>query len=220
MPAPYERDPPPSASMTARLAFLAAALVACASPPDTAPPAPAPPPADGGGVASDSAMTLFSFDADADSWTVQNDGVMGGDSQGSVSIDGGTLTFTGDVVTEGGGFTSVLKDRDVDLSGYDGLELRVRGGGRTFEVEVDDGTRDDRGRQVSRRATFDTTEDWQTVRVPWSAFETSVFGEPHDAAPLDPADVQAFGLYIIDGQDGPFRLEVDEIRAYVEGEEG
>ena len=195
--------------MTARLLAFAAALAACASPPDTAPPA-----ATGGAAAPDSAMTLFPFDADAAPWSIQNDGVMGGDSRGSVAVDGGTLTFTGDVVTEGGGFTSALVDRDVDLSAYDGLELRVRGGGRTFEVEVDDGTRDDRGRQVSRRATFDTTEDWRTVRVPWSAFETSVFGEPYDAAPLDPAAVQAFGLYIIDGQDGPFRLEVDEIRAY------
>ena len=198
--------------MTVRLVLLAAALAACASPPDPTPPAST----STGGAASDSAMTLFSFDTDADAWSIQNDGVMGGDSQGSVAIDGGTLTFTGDVVTEGGGFTSVLKDRDVDLSDYDGLELRVRGGGRTFEVEVDDGSRDDRGRQVSRRATVETSDDWQTVRAPWSAFETSVFGEPYDAAPLDPAAIQAFGLYIIDGQDGPFRLEVDEIRAYRE----
>ena len=200
--------------MTARVLALAAFVAACSTPPDasstSAPPAP-------GGVASDSAMTLFSFDADAQPWTVQNDGVMGGDSEGSVSIDDGTLTFTGDVVTEGGGFTSVLQDRGVDLSDYEGLELRVRGGGRTFEVEVDDGTRDDRGRQVSRRATFETSDQWETVRTAWGAFETSVFGEPHDAAPLDPAAIQAFGLYIIDGQDGPFRLEVDWIRAYPGG---
>ena len=189
--------------------LLAAALAVggCATPPDdTAPTAPT--------AMADSTQTLFTFDDDDESWTIQNDGVMGGRSTGSYEIDGGTLTFTGDVVTQGGGFTSVLIDHDADLSGTDGLELRVRGGGRTFEVEVDDGTRDSRGRQVSRRATFDTTDDWQTVRVPWSAFETSVFGEPHDAAPLDAEAIQAFGLYIIDGQDGPFRLEVDRIAAY------
>ena len=193
--------------MTARLFGLAAALAACAAPPDTAPPTPAP----------DSAMTLFSFDADADPWTIQNDGVMGGDSKGSVAIDDGVLVFTGTVVTEGGGFTSVLRDKAIDLSGADGLELRVRGGGRTFEAEVDDGTRDDQGRQVSRRAPFDTSDEWETVRVPFGAFESSVFGEPYDAAPLDPARARAFGLYIIDGQDGLFRLEVDWIRTYEEG---
>ena len=198
--------------MTARLLALAAVLSGCGGSSST-------PPADGGPPPAEP-MTLFSFDRTADAWAVQNDGVMGGDSQGSVSIEDGTLVFTGDVVTEGGGFTSVLQDRDADLSGADGLELRVRGGGRTFEVEVDDGTRDDRGRQVSRRAPFETADEWEVFRVPWSAFETSVFGEPHDAAPLDPAAVQAFGLYIIDGQDGPFRLEVDWIRTYVEDEGG
>ena len=194
-----------------RTLLLAAVLAGCgpaSSPeamPAASPPAAAPP--------ADSAMTLFSFDAGAEPWTVQNDGVMGGNSTGEFTVEDGALTFTGTVVTEGGGFTSVLTDRRVDLSEYDGLALRVRGGGRTFEVEVDDGTRS-RGRQVSRRATFETGDAWRTVRVPWSAFETSVFGEPVDAEPLDPADVQAFGLYIIDGNDGPFRLEVDEIRAY------
>ena len=190
----------------------ALALVLAVGGCSAAPPADSPEPAST--AMADSTQTLFTFDDAAESWTIQNDGVMGGRSKGSFEIDGGTLTFTGDVVTQGGGFTSVLVDRDADLSGTDGLELRVRGGGRTFEVEVDDGTRDRRGRQVSRRATFETSEDWQTVRVPWSAFETSVFGEPVDAAPLDPAAVMAFGLYIIDGQDGPFRLEVDRIAAY------
>ena len=195
----------------AGLVALAAALAGCgpASPPE-AMPAASPPAA---ALPADSAMTLFSFDAGAEPWTVQNDGVMGGNSTGEFTVEDGTLTFTGTVVTEGGGFTSVLKDRRVDLSEYDGLDLRVRGGGRTFEVEVDDGTRS-RGRQVSRRAPFETGDEWRTVRVPWSAFETSVFGEPIDAEPLDPADVQAFGLYIIDGNDGPFRLEVDWVRAY------
>lgn len=193
-----------------RLLVLAAALAGCSEPrpSDAAPPAAAAP--------IESPMTLFSFDSAAETWTVQNDGVMGGKSQGAVEIGDGVLVFTGTVVTEGGGFTSVLADRRVDLSGYDGLELRVRGGGRTFEVEVDDGTRD-RGRQVSRRAPFETTDAWRTVRLPWSAFEASVFGEPIDVDPLDPTDIQAFGLYIIDGQDGPFRLEVDAVRAYRAG---
>ncbi|MEM6327676.1 MAG: CIA30 family protein, partial [Bacteroidota bacterium] len=98
----------------------------------------------------------------------------------------------------------------------DGVELRVRGGGRTFEVEVDDGTR--RGwRSVSRRAAFPTSSDWQVVRVPFSALRTSVFGQPVRARDVDPSAVRSFGLYILDGQDGPFDLEVDWIRAYAEG---
>lgn len=200
--------------MPLRTLLLAAALAGCATPPDGAALSGAAPDPSPSSAMTDSTRTLFSFDPDAQPWEIQNDGVMGGDSKGSVQIEGGTLTFTGNVVTEGGGFTSVLAERDVDLSGTEGLELRVRGGGRTFEVEIDDGSEDEQGRQVSRRAPFETTSEWQTVRVPYGDFETSVFGEPYDAAPLDLSTVQGFGLYIIDGQDGPFRLEVDEIRTY------
>ena len=164
-------------------------------------------------------ITLFDFDSDdRPEWRVINDVVMGGRSKVYVEVEDGTLQFTGTLVTQGGGFTSIRAARTADLEGYDGLELRVRGGGRTFEVEVDDGMRY-RGRRVSRRAPFETAEEWAWVRVPFSALRTTVFGEPVSVPPVDLAEVQGFGLYILDGIDGPFRLEVDAIRAYRADEE-
>ncbi|WP_245850220.1 CIA30 family protein [Longimonas halophila] len=161
-------------------------------------------------------MMLFNFEhVNAAAWSVENDGVMGGRSQGVVEVDGGTLVFTGEVVTEGGGFSSVRAEREVDLSDYDGIELRVRGGGRTFELDVDDGTRS-RGREVNRRGPVPTSGSWATVRVPFDSLETSAHGEPVRVDPLDRSAVTSIGVYIIDGQDGPFRLEVDWIRAYRE----
>lgn len=159
-------------------------------------------------------MILFDFDrADEADWRVVNDGVMGGRSKGYVEIGDGVLRFTGTLVTQGGGFTSVRADRSVDLGAFEGVELRVRGGGRTFEVEVDDGTRRG-GRTVSRRAPFETGADWAWVRVPFSDLRTTIFGEPVSASPIDPTQVESIGLYILDGIDGPFRLEVDTLRAY------
>jgi len=35
-----------------------------------------------------------------------------------------------------------------------------------------------------------------------------------NAPPIDLARIQGVGLYMVDGQDGPFRLEVDYIRSY------
>lgn len=167
---------------------------------------------------SSAPMTLFTFDGpDAASWSVENDGVMGGRSQGVVEVADGTLVFTGEVVTAGGGFTSVRAMREVDLAGYDGIALRVRGGGRTFELDVDDGTRS-RGREVNRRGPVPTGDAWATVRVPFAALEESAHGESVRVDPLDRSAVQSIGIYIIDGKDGPFRLEVDWIRAYREAE--
>ena len=191
--------------MTLPLLLLAAVwLVGCESPP----------PQMSDPVSRSGSMMLFDFQEATDTWQVVNDGVMGGLSKGAYSIDEGTLTFTGTLVTQGGGFTSIRTPKRVDLSGFDGIELRVRGGGRPFELNVDDGTRFRRFRSVSRRGAFPTTETWQTVRVPFESLETSVFGQPVRAPALDPSRIQSFSLFIADGQDGPFRLEVDWIRAY------
>ncbi|MFO8233023.1 MAG: CIA30 family protein [Longimonas sp.] len=169
-------------------------------------------------MSSSEPMVLFDFDgADTAQWSIENDGVMGGRSEGFVEVAGGTLVFTGEVVTEGGGFSSVRAALQTDISSYDGIELRVRGGGRTFELDVDDGT-ESRGREVNRRGPVPTSNSWETVRVPFASLEASAHGEPVRVDPLDRSAVKSIGVYIIDGQDGPFRLEVDWIRAYREAE--
>ncbi len=161
-----------------------------------------------------SPMMLFNFEGDETAqWNVETDRVMGGRSVGSVEITDSKLVFTGEVVTKGGGFSSVRAPRQVDLSGYDGIGLRVRGGGRTFELDVDDGTRD-RGREVSRRGPVPTSTAWEIVRVPFESLRQSAHGEPVSAEQLDRSNVRSIGVYIIDGKDGPFRLEIDWIRAY------
>jgi hypothetical protein len=171
--------------------------------------------ADSGDTAPMNALpTLFEFHStDEPAWQVVNDGVMGGRSRGYVAIEDGTLRFTGTLVTRGGGFTSIRAERGIDLEGYTGLELRVRGGGRTFEVEVSDGARF-RGRPVSRRAPFPTSAEWTRVRVPFDTLRTTFRGRPVTVAPLDPAKIERIGLFMADGRDGPFHLEVDSIRAY------
>jgi NADH dehydrogenase [ubiquinone] 1 alpha subcomplex assembly factor 1 len=157
---------------------------------------------------------LFDFEGGAEArWRVESDRVMGGRSTGSAEVAEGALAFAGEVVTEGGGFSSVRAGLQTGLTGYDGIELRVRGGGRTFELDVSDGTKS-RGREVTRRGSFPTSGSWETVRVPFDALEESAHGEPVSAGPIDLSAVESIGIYIIDGKDGPFRLEVDWIRAY------
>lgn len=159
-------------------------------------------------------VTLFTFDtADDAQWTVVNDGVMGGRSSGFVAIEDGTLRFTGTIVTQGGGFTSLRASRVVNLTGHAGIELMVRGTGRQFELELADDART-YGRRISRRAPFPTSERWALVRVPFSALRSTVFGRAVNVPPIDVARIQSVGLYILDGIDGPFRLEVDFVRAY------
>lgn len=161
-------------------------------------------------------VVLYTFDAtDEARWGIVNDGVMGGRSRGYGEINEGRVRFYGELVTRGGGFISIRTRARLNLTGYDGVELLVRGNGRTFAIELNDGTRF-RGRNVSRRATFNTTSEWTTVRVPFTAFRSSIFGQRVNAGPIEPGTIRSVGLYILDGIDGPFELEVDEIRAYRE----
>ena len=164
-------------------------------------------------------VTLFTFDrTDEAEWDVVNDGVMGGRSAGFVAVEQGALRFTGMLVTQGGGFTSVRARRAVDLTGQLGIEMRVRGSGRQFEVELDDGVRA-YGRTVSRRAPFATSAEWTVVRVPFSALRSTIFGRAVNAPVIDVARIRGMGLYMADGQDGPFRLDVDYVRSYGAGNE-
>lgn len=159
-------------------------------------------------------MEVFNFDTLTDSeWRIVNDGVMGGRSQGFVETTDGAMHFHGELVTQGGGFTSVRTEKRIDLSQYDGLALRVRGNRRVFELEINDGRRYG-WRSVSRRAPFEVDETWREVRVPFSRLRTTVFGRPVDVPPIDLGAIERIGFYILDGIDGPFRLEVDRVRAY------
>jgi NADH dehydrogenase [ubiquinone] 1 alpha subcomplex assembly factor 1 len=159
-------------------------------------------------------VTLFDFRTQVHGdWQVLNDGVMGGRSKGYVEHQDGRLRFSGTTVTEGGGFTSIRARVILDLQKYEGLEIRVRGGGRSFEIELEDGVRT-RGRRISRRASFDTDDGWKVIRVPFSSLQASTFGRPVSAPPVDLSNVTQIGIYIVDGNDGPFSLEVETIRAY------
>lgn len=63
---------------------------------------------------------------------------------------------------------------------------------------------------------FATSAEWTTVRVPFSALRSSIFGRSVSAPPIDVARLRGIGLYMVDGKDGPFQLEVDYIRSYAE----
>lgn len=168
-----------------------------------------------GAVSGDvAAMEVLDFsDPGQVEWQVVNDGVMGGRSSGGYEISDGALRFSGNLVTRGGGFASVRTRVELDLSAHEGLELRVRSNGRSFELEVNDGQRQG-WRTVSHRAPLATDEKWRTVRVPFSALRATVFGRRVVAPAVELSRVERLGFYILDGRNGPFLLEVDSVRAY------
>ena len=72
-----------------------------------------------------------------------------------------------------------------------------------------------RGREVGYWADFDTVDgEWTTVDIPFPAFVPRFRGYQLDGPALDSTKITGMGLMIYDNLDGPFRLQLDSVRAY------
>ena len=157
-------------------------------------------------------FTSISFDL---GWYVVNDSVMGGRSEGAFEQEQGELSFTGRTNTSGGGFSSIrTKSLQLNLSSNAGIRLNVRGDGRRYTWRLATAARW-RGKQVSYWADFETKSGtWSIVNIPFSKFIPKVRGYQLDGPALDPGQITGMGLMIYDNQDGPFKLDLDSVRAY------
>lgn len=160
-------------------------------------------------------LTDFTSNTPDLDWYVVNDNVMGGRSQGNFRQDGGRLRFAGNTNTRGGGFSSIRSKRlQLDLSEYDGIQLRVKGDGRRYTWRLTSSARW-RGRQVSFWADFETEDGkWSTASIPFSSFVPRFRGIELDGPALDPEEITEMGLMIYDNQDGPFELHLTSVQAY------
>jgi NADH dehydrogenase [ubiquinone] 1 alpha subcomplex assembly factor 1 len=154
-----------------------------------------------------------------ENWITVNDNVMGGRSVGGFSFKKKKLIFSGSTNTNGGGFSSIrTKPMELGLGDKDGIIIRFKGDGRTYKL----GIRME-GNSVAYRADFKTEKDskgWLTVKVPFDSLSCSWRGMslPKDRHPLNKDRIQSIGFMIYDKKDGPFKLQVDSIKAYSESE--
>ena len=145
-------------------------------------------------------------------WIIVNDGVMGGRSEAQGVIADGVLTWTGTIVTTGGGFSSIRGPVDGEFAGATSLTLRIRNDGRRYELLVDDafGAR----ARVTHYNPIETTGGaWQEISVPLTEMEARVFGNPVMADPFAPELATQVGVILADGMDGEFQFEIDWIDA-------
>jgi monofunctional biosynthetic peptidoglycan transglycosylase len=156
---------------------------------------------------------IVDFSTDAPMWRSIDDRVMGGVSASEMISDGGVAVFRGVVSLENsGGFASVRSDpARYDLTGLEGVLLRVRGDGKSYGFSVRTTAAFD---GVSYQARFTTVAgEWLEIALPFDQFVPVYRGRRvSDHPPLDPAGIRTFGLMIADRQAGPFRLELEWIR--------
>lgn len=162
-------------------------------------------------------LTLIDFSpTDSTAWYSVNDGVMGGISESAIRLtEQETGVFAGVLSLENnGGFASV---RGVmarrDLTAYAGLEVRVRGDGRTYQLRL---RTDDRVDGVAYRAFFETSAaTWTTARIPFTEFLPTFRGRTlRDEAPVNLQRVEQVSFMLADKTPGAFALEIDGVWAW------
>ena len=161
---------------------------------------------------------LHDFDVtDSVRFTCVNDTVMGGRSASSLeTLDGGILRFAGDLSLDNNGgfasFRSRVSDYDIDES--DGLQVRVKGDGRTYIFSVDlTGVPIPAGGYWQE---FETEAGrWMDIRLPYEDFVPTAFGQELPGLPEVTADrIDGMGVFLADKVAGGFTIDFDSISTY------
>lgn len=152
----------------------------------------------------------FSSDSSLDDWEVEDDVVMGGRSDGHLTLsEEGYGVFHGRVSLENnGGFSSVQRYFEpIDVSGYSTAVLRVKGDGKRYQFRVMSHA-DDRPSYIHH---FETSGEWETVEIPLADMVPMHHGNQLDQ-PNYPGEKLAHIRFLIgNGKAETFRLEIDWI---------
>jgi hypothetical protein len=127
----------------------------------------------------------------------------------SIAVFSGTVSLK-----NSGGFASIRSiPSSYDLRRYSGLQLRVRGDGKRYKMNLKTEAALD---GVQYQAVFETQRDvWTEIMIPFSKFVPMFRGvHAYDSPPLDTASICSFGFLISDKQEGPFRMDIDRISAH------
>jgi hypothetical protein len=159
-------------------------------------------------------------------WGAVDDVVMGGVSESGIRLRAGYAVFSGNVSIENsGGFASVRTRNfapSLNLSNYQGIELRVKGDGQRYKLFV---RTEEKWDGVGYAHSFDTIADeWMTIQVPFKDLVPIFRAKTVSNAPLDPTEICSFQLMLSKFEydralnprftPGLFSLEIESISAY------
>ena len=102
------------------------------------------------------------------------------------------------------------------LAHSQGVTLRVRGDGRTYQLRLKSSALDEAS--AYRVAFTPTAHQWETHQFTWAQFKAVRRGTLLSSAPpLDPHSIHQLGFLIADRAAGPFLLEIASIAPYSQG---
>ena len=157
-------------------------------------------------------FTLFHFDQDTDlsSWQIVNDGVMGGRSQGKLSLgEDGHGIFEGFVSLENNGGFTMIQHRftPLDVTGFKALEIRVKGDGKSYQIRL----KSSLSQYYTYACKAETTGQWQTIRIPFEEFKPQFRGRQLNMPVYPGEQLGEVAILIGNKKAEEFRIEIDAI---------
>ena len=147
---------------------------------------------------------------DLSNWYVVDDRVMGGLSRGGLTInDSGNFLFKGYVTTENnGGFSSIRYGfNKKSVSEFKQIILKVKGDGKSYQFRIKDNSR----QRYSYIASFKTSGDWETIKIPLSSFYPGFRGYKLDKPNFSGDVMEEISILIGNKVKESFSLEFEKI---------
>jgi len=157
-------------------------------------------------------MTLFDFNAESDlrNWSIVDDVVMGGRSNGNMEIDAnGHGVFSGTVSLENnGGFSSVrFYCNQTNVVNYNRAAIRIKGDGKSYQFRIKSDSYD----RHSYIYTFDTSGEWETIEIPFSKMTPGFRGRNLNMPNYPGEKLSEIAFLIGNKRNESFKLLIDKI---------
>ena len=157
--------------------------------------------------------TIFDFsdESNLSSWSVVDDVVMGGKSNGKLYLsDEHHGIFEGHVSLENnGGFSSVRhRVKEQDISNYSKFILKIKGDGKRYQFRA----KKNDGDYQSYITYFDTDGNWQIIEIPFDNLEPAYRGRMLDMPNFPGDQLEEVAFLIGNKRPQDFRLEIDYIK--------
>jgi NADH dehydrogenase [ubiquinone] 1 alpha subcomplex assembly factor 1 len=141
---------------------------------------------------------------------VVNDGVMGGRSQSTFTLNAdGNGLFQGKVSLENnGGFASVhYRFNPVEAGNSTNLVIRLKGDGKKYQARIYANTSD----SYSYIAFFETSGEWQSIEIPLKSMYPSFRGRKLDKPNFSEGTIEEIAILIGNKKAEPFQLEINKL---------
>jgi NADH dehydrogenase [ubiquinone] 1 alpha subcomplex assembly factor 1 len=157
-------------------------------------------------------VVLFDFNlkSSTNQWKIVDDVVMGGSSSSQFFIDeSGNGVFQGTVSTENnGGFCSMQHYFEpVLLGGKKVFCIRLKGDGKQYQFRV----KSKRSNSYSYIYEFQTTNEWQTIEIPFSQMYASFRGRTLDLPNFNGVSLEEMAFLIGNKKEENFQIKIDKI---------